>query len=98
MLHADWSRFSWINDFWRKRLRHSKVACGATRLISVFWLNKGELGSLSVTKNCGKTRSRGFEKALELEPWDVSLVNAYSWVRRQANLKDDAQGKIPKNN
>ena len=38
------------------------------------------------------------ERALELEPWDVSLVNAYSWVRGQANRKDDAQGKIPKNN
>lgn len=38
------------------------------------------------------------EKALELEPWDVTLVNAYSCVRRQANLKDDAVGKIPNNN
>ena len=38
------------------------------------------------------------QKALELEPWDVTLVNAYSWVRRRANLKDDAAGKIPKNN
>jgi tetratricopeptide (TPR) repeat protein len=26
-------------------------------------------------------------KALELEPWDVTLVNACSCVRRQANLK-----------
>lgn len=37
-------------------------------------------------------------KALELEPWDVALVNAYSCVRRPANLKDDAVGKILKNN
>jgi len=62
MLHADWSRFSWINDCWRKRLRHYKVACCATLSISVFWLNKSELGSLSMTKNCGKTRSRGLIK------------------------------------
>ncbi len=37
------------------------------------------------------------QRALELEPWDVTLVNAYSCVRRQVNLKDDAVGKIPKN-
>jgi hypothetical protein len=61
-LHAGSSLFSWINDCWRKRLRHWKDACGATRLISVFWLNKSESGSLSMTKNCGKTRSRGFGK------------------------------------
>jgi len=38
------------------------------------------------------------DKALELEPWDVTLVNAYSCLRRPANPKDDAQGKISKNN
>jgi tetratricopeptide (TPR) repeat protein len=38
------------------------------------------------------------QRALELEPWDVTLVNAYSWVRQRAHLKDDAAGKIPKNN
>jgi len=38
------------------------------------------------------------QKALELEPWDVTLVNAHSCVHRPADLKDDAVGKIPKNN
>jgi len=38
------------------------------------------------------------QKALELEPWDVILVNAYSCVRRPANLKNNAAGKITKNN
>jgi tetratricopeptide (TPR) repeat protein len=38
------------------------------------------------------------QKALELEPWDATLVNAYSLVRGRANLKDNAGSKIPKNN
>jgi tetratricopeptide (TPR) repeat protein len=38
------------------------------------------------------------QKALELEPWDVTLVNAYSRVRGQANLRDDAVSNIPKDN
>src|SRR5208282_1397215 len=38
------------------------------------------------------------QKSLELEPWDVTLVNAYSCVRRPANLKNNAAGKITKNN
>lgn len=37
-------------------------------------------------------------KALELEPWDVTLFNAYSCVHPPADPKDDAAGKIPKNN
>src|SRR5271154_771489 len=56
------------------------------------------IGLALYNENLWEDAEPWLRKALELEPWDVSLVNAYSCVRPPANLKDDAVGKLPNNN
>ena len=55
------------------------------------------IGLALYNENLWEDAEPWLRKALELEPWDVSLVNAYSCVRPPANLKDERAGKIPKN-
>jgi tetratricopeptide (TPR) repeat protein len=56
------------------------------------------IGLALCNENLWEDAEPWLRKALELEPWDVTLVNAYSCVRRPANLNDGTVGKILKNN